>query len=75
VKGVQNVRLAEGGGTAAVTYAVGAGPGGAPELHAHAFRWRDGVCASVHVSKAAPGPDDAARLDAVLSSMRVAEDL
>jgi hypothetical protein len=75
VKGVQNVRLTEGGGTAAVTYAVGAGPGGTPEWHAHAFLWRDGVCASVHVSKAAPGPDDAARLDAVLSSLRVAEDL
>jgi len=75
LKGVQDLRRADGGGTAAVTYSVEVGPTGGPEWHAHAFLWREGVCASVHVSKVAPGPDDAARLEAVLSSVRLAEDL
>jgi len=75
LKGVQDLRRADGGGTAAVTYSVEVGPTGGPEWHAHAFLWREGVCASVHVSKVAPGPDDAARLDAILSSVRLAEDL
>lgn len=69
------LRTAEGGGAAAASYVVPVGAAGAPERHAHAFRWREGVCASVHVSKIAPGPEDAARLDAVLSSVRIAEDL
>jgi hypothetical protein len=49
--------------------------GGGPEWHAHAFLWRDGVCIGVHVSKADPDREDAARLDAILSSVRLAEDL
>lgn len=73
--GIEDLRRAEGGGAAAATYTVAAGAGGAPEWHAHAFRFRDDVCASVHVSKADPGPEDAARLDAILSSFRIAEDL
>lgn len=75
VPGMEDLRRAEGGGSAAATYTLRAGATGAPEWHAHAFLWRDGTCAGVHVSKAAPGLDDAARLDAILSSMRLAEDL
>jgi hypothetical protein len=74
-EGLGDLRRAEGGGAAAATYTIRSGAGGAPEWHAHAFRWREGVCANVHVSKAAPGADDAARLDAVLSTFRIAEDL
>ena len=72
---LEDLRRAEGGGAAAATYTIPSGAGGASEWHAHAFRFREGVCASVHVSKADPGPEDAARLDAILSSFRIAEDL
>jgi hypothetical protein len=75
VPGLEDLRHAQGGGSAAVTYVIPAGAGGAPEWHAHAFLWRDGTCIGVHVSKADPEQDDAARLDAILSSVRLAEDL
>jgi hypothetical protein len=75
VPGLEDLRRAEGGGAAAATYLVRAGAGGAPEWHAHAFLWRDGACVAVHVSKADPDREDAARLDAILSSVRLAEDL
>jgi hypothetical protein len=75
VPGIEDLHLAEGGGRAAATFALASGPTGAPEWHAYAFAFRDGTCASLHVSKAAPGAEDAARLDAVLSSFRIAEDL
>jgi hypothetical protein len=74
VPGLDDVRRADGGGAAAVTYVV-AGAGGAPEWHAHAFLWREAVCVGVHVSKAEPDQADVNRLDAILSSVRVAEDL
>lgn len=48
---------------------------GVPEAHLHAFLARDGLCAEVHVSKAAPSPDDQARLEAILGSVRFGEDL
>lgn len=75
VPGLEDLRRAEAGGSAAATYTIGGGAGGEPEWHAHAFLWRDGTCIGVHVSKAAPEAEDAARLDAILSSVRVAEDL
>jgi hypothetical protein len=75
VAGMEDLHRAEGAGTAAATYALPAGPTGQPEWHAHAFLWRDGVCASLHASKAGPGRDDGALLDAILSSFRIAEDL
>jgi hypothetical protein len=75
VPAIEDLRVADGGGAAAATYTIAGGSAGAPEWHAHAFLWRDGVCASLHVSKGAPDPEDAARLDAVLSSFRIAEDL
>lgn len=75
VPALEDLRRADGGGSAAATYLVRDGAGGAPEWHAHAFRWRDGTCVAVHVSKADPEREDAARLDAILSSVRIAEDL
>jgi hypothetical protein len=72
--GLEDLRRAEGGGSAAASYVLRAA-GGAPEWHAHAFLWRDGTCIGVHVSKVDPEQDDAARLDAILSSVRLAEDL
>jgi hypothetical protein len=75
VTGIEDLRRAEGGGSAAATYALPSGPTGRPEWHAHAFLWREGVCASLHASKAEPGPEDAGLLDAILSSFRIAEDL
>jgi hypothetical protein len=46
-----------------------------PQLHGHAWLWRDDVCASVHVSKAAPGQGDAAALERILDSVRYGADL
>ncbi len=43
--------------------------------HGHVFLFRDGLCADVHVSKAAPEGADATRLEAILSSVRIGEDL
>lgn len=75
VPGVEDLRRAEGGGGAAVTYVFRGGDGAPPELHAHAFTWRDATCVGVHVSKAEPDAADVARLEAILSSVRFAEDL
>jgi hypothetical protein len=75
VPGLVDLRRADGGGSAAATYLLRGGEGEAPEWHAHAFLWREDVCVGVHVSKADPGGEDAARLDAILSSVRIAEDL
>ncbi len=38
--------------------------------HAHLFLWREGVCVNVQVSKADPDPEDAGRIDAILTSVR-----
>jgi hypothetical protein len=74
VPGLEDLRRADGGGAAAaVSYVLRTAA--EPEWHAHAFLWRDGTCIGVHVSKAAPEQEDAARLDAILSSVRLAEDL
>jgi len=61
---------------ARVTYTiVGAAGEGVVETHAHAFLHRDGLCANAHASKMAPAPEDAARIEAILSSFRFGEDL
>ena len=60
---------------ARATYDLASGKAGLPESHAHLFLFRDGVCASVHASKIGPEPGDAARLEEILSSARIAEDL
>lgn len=72
VGGPREVRRGESGRAATARYTI---DGAASELHVHAFLFRDGVCASVHASKMAPGPGDAALLDALLGSVRIAEDL
>jgi hypothetical protein len=41
--------------------------------HAHAFLLRDGTCVNVHVSKADPDGEDAARLEGILASVRFGE--
>ncbi len=46
-----------------------------PQLHGHAWLYREDVCANVHGSKAEPGPDDAAALEAILASVRYGEQL
>ena len=43
--------------------------------HAHAFLHRDRLCADFHVSKAALAPGDDVRIEAILSSFRLVEDL
>jgi hypothetical protein len=43
--------------------------------HAHAFVFREGVCGNVHVSKAEPEPEDAARIERILATVRFGEDL
>lgn len=43
--------------------------------HAHAFLARDGSCIDVHLSKAAPSPGDDARIEAILATVRFAEEL
>jgi hypothetical protein len=46
-----------------------------PQLHGHAWMYRDGVCANVHLSKAAPDRDDAAALERILASVRYGTEL
>ena len=69
------VHRSEALGAARASYALGSGRTGLPEWHAHAFLFKDGVCATVHASKVGPGPEDEARLEEILSSVRIAEDL
>jgi hypothetical protein len=66
------VRRSEAGGFARATYVLARE---VPEAHSHLFLFRDGLCGSVHVSKIAPEQGDAERLDAILSTVRLAEDL
>ncbi len=56
-----------------VTPDVGGKP--IPQLHGHAWLERDDVCVNVHVSKAAPEPDDAAALEGILGTVRYGQDL
>jgi hypothetical protein len=65
----------EASGSARAAYDLAAGKAGLPESHAHLFLFRDGVCVSVHASKVGPERGDAARLEEILSSARIAEDL
>jgi hypothetical protein len=72
--GIEDVRTSEADGKAMASYAL-------PELHgqqlrqrhAHAFVARDGVCANLHLSKADPTPEDAARFERMLASLRFGE--
>ena len=70
------LRLSAAGEPARATYQLpelGGKP--VPQLHGHAWLWRDDVCANVHVSKAAPDGDDAAAVDAILTTVRYGADL
>jgi hypothetical protein len=67
------IRTAEVGPAARASYTLERREG--PQANVHAFLHRDGLCVDVHVSKAGPGPEDAERLEAILASVRIAEDL
>jgi hypothetical protein len=66
------VGRADGAGMARASYELVGRAG--PEVHAHAFLLREGICVNVHASKAAPEPGDVDRLEAVLSTVRIAVD-
>lgn len=70
------LRLASSGASVRASYELAA-PGAAQvhQEHGHAWLQREGICANVHVSKVAPGPQDAAVMDRILSSVRFGEDL
>jgi hypothetical protein len=73
---VEALSTAAAGGAARATYAVPEVHGRPlPMAHAHAWLLRDGFCANVHASKADPEPDDAPRLERILSSARFGEEL
>jgi hypothetical protein len=73
VREAAGFQLGDAGAAARVAYTVGgAGP---PQANGHVFLQRDGFCVDVHVSKTDPGAEDAARIDAILASVRIAEDL
>lgn len=73
---VADLRTWEAGESARATYVQPAlGGARATQLHAHAWRQREGVCVNVHVSKADPGPDGAAALEGILATVRFGADL
>jgi hypothetical protein len=72
---VAGLRVAAGDPAARAWYTVPAGADGPAQTNAHAFLHRDGLCANVHVSKIQPDAGDAARIEAILSSVRFGEDL
>jgi hypothetical protein len=70
------VRESEAGGAARVEYALEELHGRrVHQVHAHAFLAREGVCVNLHLSKAAPAPEDAARFEKILASLRFGESL
>jgi hypothetical protein len=73
---VADVRPSESDGVARATYVQPELDGRkVPQLHGHAWLFRDDVCANVHVSKAGPEPDDAEALERILASVRYGADL
>ena len=72
---VAKAARASDGPPARVSYALAGGAAGARELHAHAFLFREGSCVFLHVSNIGPFAADAARLDEILASVRIVEDL
>jgi hypothetical protein len=73
---LRELKLVEPDGTARASYVLHE-LRGRPirQDHAHAFLARDGVCVNVHVSKAQPAPEDAERIERILSSVRFGEAL
>jgi hypothetical protein len=73
---VSEVRLADSGPAARAAYTVDALRGKpVRQDHAHAFLFREGVCGNVHVSKSEPQPEDAARIERILATVRFGDDL
>jgi hypothetical protein len=73
---LSGLRLSESGGAARALYALPeVGGRSVPQLHGHAWLWRDDVCVNVHVSKAAPEPDEAEALERILGTVRYGADL
>ncbi len=73
---LDDLKVSASGDAARATYVVpevGGKP--VPQLHGHAWLYRDGVCANVHLSKAGPEPTDAALLERILASVRYGTDL
>jgi hypothetical protein len=70
-----SARRSEAAQVARASYDIEGGKSGLRESHAHAFLYRDGVCAIVHASKVGPEEGDGARIEEILSSVRLAEDL
>lgn len=74
--GLSELRLSEAAGAARALYVVPELAGKpVPQLHGHAWLYRDGVCANVHVSKAEPEPEDAGAVERILATARYGEDL
>lgn len=74
VPGLAELRLGDAGAAARASYAITPSEAGAlRQEHGHAWLQRDGVCASVHVSKMAPAPADAELLERILASVRFGE--
>lgn len=76
VSTLRDLRLWSAAEAARATYGVD-GPPDAPtrQVHAHAWLFRDGACAAVHVSKIEPEPGDEERLERILASVRFGEEL
>jgi len=73
---LEELRLSDAGPSARASYGVPEHGGEAVrQEHAHAWLYRDGVCANVHVSKIAPAAGDADAMVRILDSARFAEDL
>jgi hypothetical protein len=74
--GPERLARATAGEAARATYALSELRGQPlPQAHAHAWLFREGVCANVHVSKIAPAPEDAGRMEEILATARFGEDL
>ncbi len=74
--GLADLRRSEGAGVARAQYVVPDLAGKpVPQLHGHAWLFKDDVCVNVHASKAAPEPEDAERLERILASVRYGTDL
>jgi hypothetical protein len=74
--GLTALRESEADGAARVEYALDELRGRKiRQAHAHAFLAREGVCVNLHLSKADPGPEDAARFEKIIGSLRFGESL
>ncbi|HYG70624.1 MAG TPA: hypothetical protein VD838_23320 [Anaeromyxobacteraceae bacterium] len=76
VPDLQGLRLSEAAGAVRAEYVAPTLRGEtAPQVNAHEWRARDGVCVHLHVSKMGPGEGDRAAIEEVLASLRFGEAL